>query len=70
MAFSESALRREASRLGYRVHKSRDRTQHLNNRGGFQVVDSNGNYVLAGVNYDLTLEELATFLADRESAAV
>jgi hypothetical protein len=68
MALSESALRRLATKLGYRVHKSRARTLHSNNKGGYQVVNDR-NYVVDGVNYELTLEDLADFLVAQKNKA-
>lgn len=42
-----------ARRYGMRVEKGRG-AEHINNLGGLQLVA--GNRVLAGVDYDLTLE--------------
>jgi hypothetical protein len=49
--------RRAANRRGWRVEKSRQRTQHLNNRGGLMLLDENNN-VIEGVNYDLAPEQV------------
>jgi hypothetical protein len=46
-----------AQRVGWRVEKSRQRYQHLNNRGALMLVDEN-NIVIAGRDYDLTPEEV------------
>lgn len=49
--------RRVARRHGCRITKSRQRF-HINNLGGFQVVDRYRNEVIAGSNYDCTPEEI------------
>jgi hypothetical protein len=38
-----SRARTAAKRLGWRVEKSRQRTQHLNNRGGLQLINENND---------------------------
>ena len=49
-------LRRRAKRVGMRLVKSRQRSTHLNNRGGLMLIDSYFNTVEAGVDYDLDLD--------------
>jgi hypothetical protein len=49
-------------KLGFRIFKSGDRTLHLNNEDGDQVVDDRHG-VLDGVNQELTLEQVPAFLA-------
>lgn len=51
-----NTLRRYAHRNGMRLEKSRQRTLHLNNRGGLMLIDNYFNVVRAGVDYDLDLE--------------
>lgn len=55
----EASARRVAKRLGFRVCKSRERSQHFNNQGGLQLLD--GNAVIEGVNFDCTPEEIIYF---------
>jgi hypothetical protein len=50
----EDRARRIARRYGLRVEKSRQRSLHLNNLGGLQLIDPNMNAVIAGANYDCT----------------
>ena len=45
-----AAVRKFAKRNGYRVFKSRDRSQHLNNKGQFQLADDR-NTVVLGLNF-------------------
>lgn len=58
----ENRLRRLASRLGYRIEKSRVRNTHINNKGMYQVV-TNFNSAVLGVNYDATLDDVEDYLA-------
>jgi len=55
----EMRVRREAKRRGYRVEKSRTRKLHINDMGLFQLIDANGNTVVDGVDYDLSLKDLS-----------
>ena len=49
----DQRARRAAKRAGFRIAKSRDRITHLNNRGGYQLVNGN-NIVVDGVNFGLS----------------
>jgi hypothetical protein len=57
----EQRLRRKARRRGYRLEKARGQ-QHLNNRGGYQIINTWRNEVVAGDSYDILLHELAGWL--------
>jgi len=48
--------RRVAKRAGFRVCKSRDRSQHWNNRGQLQLIDDR-NCVVLGVNFESSPED-------------
>lgn len=54
----EMRLRRRAKAKGYRVEKSRARVLHMNNRGGYQLIDIYKNAVVDGPDYDLDLTQL------------
>jgi hypothetical protein len=54
----EARARRLAKRVGLRAAKSRDRSQHLNNKGGFMLVDPLYNTVINGADYDMTAEQV------------
>ncbi|GJD52474.1 hypothetical protein OPKNFCMD_5240 [Methylobacterium crusticola] len=62
-------LRAHARRRGLGIAKARGRTR-VNNRGGLQVYDATKNTVIAGVDYDLTIDQAAYFVekAMRERA--
>lgn len=52
--------RRVAKRAGFRVCKSRDRSQHWNNRGQLQLINDR-NCVVLGVNFESSPEEVVEF---------
>ena len=60
-SINESSVRSRAKRVGYVVHKSRQRP-HFENQGEFMLVDANRNAVVLGSRYDATLEEIADFI--------
>jgi hypothetical protein len=37
--------------------------QNIDDYGGFMIVDANGNFVVAGARFDLTLEHLEEYVA-------
>ena len=59
---SENAVRKRATRKGYKVCKSREKTIHANNHGEFMLIDLSGNFCVAGANYDASIEEVAAWL--------
>lgn len=64
MEMNESEVRqarRVASSTGYRVHKSRDRSEHLDNFGELMLCDAYTNMVVLGVRYDATPDEVINF---------
>jgi hypothetical protein len=58
----ESALRRRAQRMGYRISKSRDKSTHFNNTGEFRLCDDR-NTVLLGDRFDASLADIDSYLA-------
>ena len=61
----KARLGRLAKRYGYRLEKSRVRTPHLNDQGGFRLTDPTRNVVIAGERFDWTLDDVAGFLAEQ-----
>jgi hypothetical protein len=59
-----SAARRALARRGYTLRKSRIREPHLNDLGGFQIVSTDNNLVVAGADYDLALDYVEGFVAE------
>lgn len=70
----ENRVRRQLSRQGYRLHKSRTNGcvyqngvyQGLNSDdyGGYRIVDSSTDMILAGERFDLSLEDVERWAAD------
>ena len=54
----ENGARRAAKRLGYKARKSREHSLHMNNLGGFRIVDPNRNCVVAGEKFNMSAEEV------------
>ena len=57
--YTDAQARRWARKADYRAVKARG-TQHINNRGGYQLVDDYNN-VVAGVNFELSATEVVEF---------
>lgn len=60
---AEARIRRAAKRISLQVVKSRWRLGSLDNCGGYQVVDPSYNMVLHGGRFELTVDEVAHWLA-------
>jgi hypothetical protein len=57
---TDSMARRAAKKVELRITTSRQR-QHINNSGGYQLLDEN-NIVVGGVDFDLTTERVVEFV--------
>jgi hypothetical protein len=57
----ERRVRRRAGRHGLSVHRSRA-GQSLDNHGGYQLVDADRNWIVAGERFNLTLDDVDRFL--------
>jgi hypothetical protein len=64
----ESTVRAMASRMGYAVRKSRERTTHLNNLGEYMLVELNRNFCVLGERYDATLDDIERWLQKQGGA--
>jgi hypothetical protein len=62
----EDQLRRRARKLGLSVHKDRARSISLDHQGGYQLYNPYSNFILAGVRYELTLDDLKTLLGEAQ----
>jgi len=62
----ESKLRRQLKKLDYRLVKSRVRNTHINNLGGYMVIDNTHyqNAVYSGSNYELSLDNVQEIVND------
>lgn len=59
----ENRVRRQLAKQGYRLCKSRTGGVYLNNLGGYMIVNANYNIVVAGSNFELSLEDVEQFAA-------
>ena len=59
---AENRVRRQAKRLGLEVKKSRAKRTHLDNYGGYMIVDIYRNNIVAGEKYDLMLDDVQQWL--------
>jgi hypothetical protein len=56
-----ASARRSLAKEGYKLEKSRVRNPHINNQGGFQIIDE-CNVIADGSNYELTVDQVASFV--------
>lgn len=63
----EIKLRRWATRLGLTLHKSKKRNWTIDDYGGYMIVDPYFNRIEAGQKFDLTLDEVESFLREDEA---
>ena len=61
----EAAVRRLAHREGLALEKSRARTTHRNDQGGYRLVDPYSNETVLGERFEYDLDELEAFLRQR-----
>lgn len=62
----EGILRQRAKRLGFRLAKSRTKTPHPNDFGGWMVIDIGLNAVVQGSNFELNLDDVDEYLTSME----
>ena len=72
----ENNVRRKLARQGFQLHKSRSngfiyhngvfQGRNMNNLGGYMIVDVSTNCIVAGPNYDLTLEDVEVFTGNSQ----
>ncbi len=61
----EARARRLAKRQGFAVRKSRVRNPHLNDQGGYMVINPSYNLIVAGERFNLDLDDVEEFLGRR-----
>ena len=54
----EAKLRRQLRKAGYLLKKSRVVNTHLNDRGGYMIVDMYKNLIVYGERFDLEIEDV------------
>lgn len=62
---NDSRLRHKAQKLGYELRRARGRL-HINNLGGYQIIDPYYNFVVDGADFDLSAEYVEEWLKDCE----
>src|SRR2546423_11293348 len=62
MPDQERRLRRLAAHQGLALQKSRSRNFTVDNYGGYRIVDSYRNWLVAGDRFDPTLDDVEGFL--------
>jgi hypothetical protein len=60
---SDSRARQAARKAGLRCVKSRQQ-EHINQRGGYQLLDESANVVVAGLDFDLSADEVVAIALD------
>ena len=63
----ENRVRRWAKRLGLDVRKSRARHIHVDDHGGYVIVDASNNAVVHGEKFNLNLDDVEAFLDQTEA---
>jgi len=57
-AARESRVRRALRRQGLLVRKDQARSVNLDHQGGYTLIDADGNFIVGGERFDLTLDDL------------
>lgn len=65
---NEQRVRRIARRQGYELHRDRAGVWSFNHQGGWQIVDAERNWLVAGERFDLRLEDVEAWLAEDDRA--
>jgi hypothetical protein len=60
---SDDQARRAAKRVGLKARKSRWRANSIDNRGGFQIIDTMRNWIVAAEKYNYTADDVVEFCA-------
>lgn len=68
MKITERAMRHLAARHGMKISKSRQQ-EHLNNKGGYRLIDVRTNTIENGVDFELTLSEIYNWLTRKAMGA-
>jgi hypothetical protein len=65
---NEHRVRRIARQQGYELHRDRAGVWSFNHQGGWQIVDAERNWLVAGERFDLRLEDVEAWLAEDDRA--
>ena len=62
----ENRLRRQAKRLGLEITKSRAREIHVDDYGGYRIVELYRKALVHGQRFELDLDDVDAYLAEAE----
>lgn len=65
---NEDRVRRIARRQGYALHKDKAGVWSFNHQGGWQIVDADRNWLVAGERFDLSLDDVEQWLTEDQEA--
>ena len=65
---SEDRVRRIARRQGYALHKDKAGVWSFSHQGGWQIVDAERNWLVAGERFDLSLDDVEQWLSEDQEA--
>jgi hypothetical protein len=60
---TEDQLRRSLRQQGLALRKDRARSLSMHRQGGFMIVDPDNNWILAGQDFNLNLDDVAAWLS-------
>jgi len=60
----ENRFRRQLVKQGYVLRKSRVRNINYNDLGGYRIVDLYRNFVVDGIRFELSLDDVEEFLKE------
>ena len=65
---NEERVRRIAGQQGYELHRDRAGVWSFTHQGGWQIVDAERNWLVAGERFDLSLDAVEEWLAEDDRA--
>jgi hypothetical protein len=65
---NEDRVRSIAKRQGYALHKDKAGVWSFNHQGGWQIVDAERNWLVAGERFDLSLDAVEHWLIEDQEA--
>jgi hypothetical protein len=64
-----ACLRRKAERLGPAIHKSRVKNLHVDDLGGYMIIEPRRNLCFWGTRFELNLDDVEEILREEEERA-
>jgi hypothetical protein len=65
---NEDRVRRVARQQGYELHRDRAGVWSFIHQGGWQIIDAERNWLVAGERFDLSLDAVEQWLAEDDRA--